>query len=139
MAGAARPRYDAFHFLLEDHVRQLTTLTFALLLATACSSANGYGTGPSMGGAPGPDTVSVVNDAFTPSTIHPDGSGNVVWVWNSGGVTHNITFEDAITGSGDKSSGTFSKNFATPGTYRFRCTIHSTAFSNGMHGSVVVP
>lgn len=137
---AARPaRYHAFHNRIEEPVRQITTLAFALLLAAGCSGAYDYGTGPSMGGTPGTDSVNVTNNAFGPVTVHPDSNGNVVWTWKSAGVTHNITFEDASAGSGDKSSGTFTKNFAAPGTYRYRCTIHSTAFGNGMHGSVVVP
>lgn len=139
MDGGVPPRYDGIHQRSEDHVRHITTLSIALLLTAACSGANGYGTGPTMGGGAASDSVSVVNNAFSPSTVHPDSSGNVVFVWASGGVTHNVTFEDASAGSGDRSSGTFTKHFATPGTYRFRCTIHSTAYGNGMHGSVVVP
>lgn len=114
-------------------------MSIALLLTAGCSGANGYGTGPTMGGGAPSDSVSVVNNSFSPSTVHPDSNGNVVWTWASGGVVHNVTFEDAIAGSGDKGSGSITRNFATPGTYRFRCTIHSTAFGNGMHGSVVVP
>lgn len=122
-------------------MKHMTALTFALLLAAGCSGAYDYGTGPSMGGGGGTasDSVAVTNNAFGPLTAHPDANGNVVWTWTNGSVTHNITFEDPITGSGDRSTGTFTAHFAAAGTYRYRCTIHSTAFGNGMHGSVVVP
>jgi plastocyanin len=111
----------------------------AILFTAGCGAAGGYSTGPSMGGGTGNDSVSIVNDAFSPATVHPDSNGQVVWTWKSGGVAHNVTFEDAITGSGTKSSGTFTQTFANPGSYRFRCTIHSSNFSSGMHGVVVVP
>lgn len=129
--------------LLHSNVLMATMTRYsllALLALAACGYSNdGYGGGPSMGGGNGTDSVVVSNNAFTPATVHPDIAGNVKWVWKSGGVTHNVTFENAINGSGDKSSGTFTVPFTTPGTYRFRCTIHSTAFGNGMHGTVVVP
>lgn len=113
-----------------------TTLCILALALGACSYDNGgYGGGPS--GSTGNDSVTVGSASFSPITVHADSTGTVVWTWATG-VTHNITFEDAIAGSGDKNSGTFSHTFANPGTYRYRCTIHSSAFGSGMHGSVVV-
>ena len=108
----------------------------AAALLSACGSS--YSTGPSGGGTVGHDSVTVGNASFSPKNVAPDDTGLVVWTWNSGGVQHNITFEDAIAGSGNKTSGTFSHVFTTPGTYRYRCTIHSAAFGTGMSGSVVV-
>ena len=116
-----------------------TQLVFILACAAvlaACDS--GYSTGVSGGGTTGTDTVHVTNDKFTPTAVTPDSTGTVVWTWNTGGTAHNVTFQDSIPGSGDKTSGTFSQVFSTDGTYRFRCTIHSTSFFNGMSGRVVV-
>jgi plastocyanin len=108
----------------------------ALILAlTACSN---YGNGYTSPGTSGTGAVTLGAASFAPSTVYPDAGGLVTWTWNTS-VTHNITFETAITGSGDKNTGTFAHTFTTPGTYRFRCTIHSTAFGNGMSGSVIVP
>jgi len=115
-------------------VKRITKVALILAL-TGCSS---YGNGYTSPGTSGTGAVTVGAASFAPSTVAPDAGGLVTWTWNTS-VTHNITFEDAITGSGDKSSGTFSHTFSTPGTYRFRCTIHSTAFGSGMSGSVVVP
>lgn len=110
-------------------------LASALVLG-ACDS--GYSTGTSGGGGTtGNDSVSVHSNAFTPATVTADSTGTVVWTW-SGGGTHNVTFQDAITGSGDKTSGTFTHTFLAPGTYRYRCTHHSSNFTSGMHGTVVV-
>jgi plastocyanin len=108
----------------------------ALLLLVGCNSTGSYG-GPSDPYI-GTKDVSIVNYAFTPATVRPDSAGHVVWTWNGDTVTHNVTFEGAITGSGDRNSGTFTGTFLNPGTYRFRCTHHSTAFGSGMHGTVVV-
>ena len=107
-----------------------------VLVLTACSS---YDSSAYMGpGTTGTGSVTIGAASFSPSTVYPDGAGQVTWTWNTG-VTHNITFESAITGSGDKNSGTFSHTFANPGTYRYRCTIHSTDFTHGMVGKVILP
>ena len=117
-------------------MRQITSVFIATLLVAACNSSSSYGpTGTTIGvGA-----VTVGNDVFTPATVRPDTAGVVVWTWNPGGVVHHIVFEDTtIAGSGDMSTGSISRTFHTNGLYPFRCTIHSTAFGNGMHGTVVV-
>ena len=106
------------------------------LVVVACG---GYDSGGSTSPTPpGHDSVTVANNHFTPASVIPNGAGVVVWTWASGGVAHNVTFEDAIAGSGNKTSGNFSQTFVTPGTYRYRCTIHSSGFGIGMSGSVVV-
>ena len=116
--------------------QDLLLLAGALLLA-ACDSgySTSYGGG---GGTTGNDSVHVSSNHFSPTSVTADSTGTVVWTWNSGGTAHNVTFEDAITGSGDKTSGTFSHTFVAPGTYRYRCTHHSSNFTSGMHGEVVV-
>lgn len=116
--------------------RSLFLLSVVSAALIGCGSS--YSTGPSGGGTLGHDSVTVGGGSFSPKNVAPNDTGLVVWTWNSGGIEHNITFEDAITGSGNKSSGTFSHVFTAPGTYRYRCTIHSSAFGSGMSGSVVV-
>jgi plastocyanin len=110
-----------------------------LFAGVALTAACGDDYGSSGGGdGSGTDTVRVNNNNFSPATVTADSSGTVVWTWNSGGTTHNVTFEDAITGSGDKGSGTFTHSFAAPGEYRYRCTHHSSSFTSGMRGTVIV-
>lgn len=111
--------------------RSLFLLGFVSAALVGCGSA--YSTGPSGGGTLGHDSVTVGGGSFSPKNVAPNDTGLVVWTWNSGGITHNITFTEAITGSGDKSTGTFTHVFTTPGTYHYHCTIHS-----GMTGTVVV-
>lgn len=113
-----------------------TTITLTCLVAAlgGCSSSDGF-TGPN----PNKGAVTVTADAFTPPTVRPAVGGVVVWTWNSGGVAHNIEFEDHNSGSAERTSGTFSRTFYQPGTYRYRCTIHSTEFGKGMSGQVIVP
>jgi plastocyanin len=112
--------------------RMLLTLA-CVAAALACGDEEG-----GLGGSTGNDSVRVVNNSFNPVTVTADSTGTVVWTWSSGGETHNVTFQDAITGSGDKTTGTFSHTFGADGTYRYRCTHHSSSFTSGMAGVVLV-
>lgn len=118
-------------------MRRITLLVLAAATVAACSSyGNSYGpSNPTIGTG----AVSLGAESFNPANVRPDNAGQVVWTWNTS-VTHNIVFEDTtIAGSGNQSSGSFTRNFSTAtGTFRFRCTIHSTNFTNGMHGAVLV-
>ena len=112
-------------------------MRFRLLVLAAVLTLVGCGT-DSGTGVNGDVTVGPGN-SFSPQTLNLTTGRNVTWAWVGG--THNVTFEDAAPGSGNLSSGTFSRNFTgvNAGTYRYRCTIHSTDFATGMVGSVVVP
>ena len=98
--------------------------------------------------------VDVRDNVFSPSAItvgtqvatFQDPFGNpyvdslpatVTWTWR-GSDTHNVTFEDGQGSSGTQVSGTHGRQFPTAGTFRYRCTIHSTTFTSGMVGSVRV-
>jgi plastocyanin len=52
-----------------------------------------------------------------------------------------VTWEDGAPASGNLTGGTYSRDFtaAAAGTYRFRCTLHSTDFTTGMVGRVIKP
>ncbi len=105
-------------------------LLVALVAAAACSSDNGD-SGPTPEG-----DVTVENNDFDPATLQVAAGSSVVWAWASGASTHNVTFDDGEA-SGNRSSGTYSRTFATAGTYPYHCTLHGTATS-GMRGSVTV-
>jgi plastocyanin len=113
-------------------MRSGLVLMLMAVLTAGCGTEEGDG-----GDSSGVRDVTVRSGSFSPTIVAPDTAGDVVWTWNSGGVEHNVTFEDAITGSGDKTTGTFTVNFPNDGTFRYRCTIHSTNFDNGMRGRVV--
>ena len=76
--------------------------------------------------------VTVSDNVFTPSSIQVSPGTTVTWTWASDASTHNVTISGG--NSGDKVAGaTFTKNFATAGTFNYQCTIHP-----GMNGSVLV-
>jgi plastocyanin len=79
----------------------------------------------------------VNDDFFDPASITVTSGSTVTWTW-LGGNTHNVTFEDGQGSSGTQTSGTHSRTFAAAMTFRYRCTIHSSNFSSGMVGQVVV-
>src|SRR6266545_4253696 len=114
-------------------MRSTVVVTAALLgLVMACGGDDGTNVTGDVAVGPG--------NSFSPATLTLTSKRTVTWTWAGG--PHNVTFQDAVT-SGNKSSGTFNRDFAsdTSGTYRFRCTVpgHSTSFTSGMVGSVVVP
>jgi plastocyanin len=104
---------------------------------TTPGNGGGDGGGGGGGGGGGPTltaTVSVVDNAFSPSTVTILRTGTVTWRWNSGyaySTPHNVTFSDDE--SNDQSEGTWSKSFPTVGTFNYSCTNHQ-----GMNGTVIV-
>ncbi|MEO7964446.1 MAG: plastocyanin/azurin family copper-binding protein [Gemmatimonadaceae bacterium] len=82
-------------------------------------------------------SVNVNDNTFSPEAAEISINAPLTWTWQ-GAAQHNVTFEDGKESSGTKAAGTHSRTFATAGTYRYRCTIHSSGFSSGMVGSVVV-
>ena len=127
-------------------IRKFCT-ALALISAAACGGSGGGATGVSQGVNTPPPVggVSVENNSFTPSAKTVTAGSAVQWAWNSctesGGVyggttncvTHDIVFDDGTT-SGQKDQGTYSRTFATAGTYPYHCSIHGTA----MAGSITV-
>ena len=113
-------------------MRSTVVVTAALLgLVMACGSDDGTNvTG---------DVVVGPGTAFSPQTLTLSTKRAVTWAWAGG--NHNVTWEDGATASATQGSGSFSRDFtsATAGTFRYRCTIHSSSFTSGMIGSVVVP
>jgi plastocyanin len=98
----------------------------------SCSGDSGPG-GPEDSGDTG-STVAVRNNLFDPGTLAVPVNSTVTWQWNSGGVVHNVTFQDGPA-SGDLSSGSFPRLFQTAGSFPYLCTIHA---AEGMSGVVNV-
>ena len=97
-----------------------------------CSGDSGLSE-PGDTGNTGP-TVAVRNNLFDPTPLEVPVNGTVTWVWNSGGVEHNVTFETG-PGSGNRSSGSFPRTFSSAGSFPYVCTIH---VAEGMSGVVNV-
>lgn len=104
-------------------------------LQASSAGANGSPvtfTATATGPAPTQANVSVGDNFFDPTAANVAAGGQVTWTWN-GAVTHNVTFP-AGTNSSNQASGTFTRTFATAGTFNYLCTIHGAAMS----GQVVV-
>ena len=110
-------------------------LLVALVTVVACSGDNNGDGGQGPGDTPEGDIL-VRNNSFTPSGFEAAPGATVVWAWQAGSAIHNVTFDDGET-SGNQSSGTYTRAFATDGTFPYHCTIHGSATS-GMRGTVTV-
>jgi plastocyanin len=121
--------------------------TLGVVLLAACSSTTSPATGgnnnnnPGSGNQSGGHTqdISVTGgSSFSPAVDTVAANTTVTWTWPSGGgVSHNVTFQDGPA-SPTQDTGTYQRTFSTPGTYQYRCTIHSSNFSSGMVGTIVV-
>ncbi|MGH7569842.1 MAG: cupredoxin domain-containing protein [Gemmatimonadales bacterium] len=104
-------------------------------LVVACS---GDGTGAAACGSGGTAaSVRVCDNFFAPAASPISASASVSWTWR-GGNPHNVTFEDGQGSSATQTSGTHNRSFTGAGSFRYRCTVHSSDFNSGMVGSVTV-
>jgi plastocyanin len=78
--------------------------------------------------------------AFSPATVDIAPGQTVGWRWTTEFV-HNVVFEDDPTvpvSSAAKDDGLHLRRFEQPMTVRYRCTFHSTSYTDGMVGTVIV-
>jgi plastocyanin len=100
-------------------------LVLVIAGALGCSGDDG----PSDPGNGDSDfTVSVVNNAFSPSALSVPVNSTVTWQWNSSGVVHNVTFQD-VPPSASQATGSFSRLFSAAGTFAYVCTLHAPSMS----------
>ena len=94
--------------------------------AAAAAIAVGVVVVPAQAGST--KTVSVKNNAFSPTSLKIKKGTKVTWKWTQGGVPHNVTPTSGGKGSStsSKKGFTYSKTFTKAGTYKFDCTIHPT-------------
>lgn len=126
-----------------------------LFFIVAVAGCGGSSTAPSSGGNnnsgnnPPPNntnsttsSITVSNNFFDPAGTTVAVGTKVTWTWDACGndpyggqscTTHGIVFDDGAA-SGTQTQGTWTRTFATAGTYKYHCPIHGTAMS----GSVVV-
>ena len=106
-------------------------VTLLALPIAAAALACGGDDGPTGNGNTPDGDILVQNNFFTPANFEATAGESVVWAWNSGGVLHNVTFEDGAPASPDQGSGTFSRTFTVAGEYPYHCTIHGAQVMNG--------
>ncbi len=109
----------------------------AALVAGIVLGCSDEGTGPSCGGGGTAGAVNVCDSFFAPAASPISAGAAVTWTWR-GQLGHNVTFEDGQGSSATQTSGLHSRSFSGAGTFRYRCTIHSSDFNSGMVGSVTV-
>lgn len=123
-------------------MRKRAILTVAAWSALVGCGSNGITYGGGGGGTQGGHTTSIAvgpgsATVFSPAVDTVSSGATITWTWGSG--PHTVTFETLNDSSAAQTAGaTFQALFSTPGTYRYRCMIHSTAFGSGMSGTIVV-
>jgi plastocyanin len=129
----------------------------ALLLSASVFACGGGGssssdgvTGPGTAPSPPPPptnssttALTVSNNKYTPAHDSVAVGSTLTWTWDSctgdgyGGsmcTSHSVQFDDGGASSNIKDSGTFSRTFASAGTYTYHCAVHGAA----MAGTVIV-
>ena len=121
----------------------LMMVTASWLAAVACGHGGSSApSAPSPAAPPSGATASVTiplgasllgDRAFSPGQVTVDAGGAVAWV-NTDTVAHTSTANGNAWNSGTLAPGQqFSRTFATPGTFAYRCAIHPD-----MVGTVIV-
>ena len=104
---------------------------------TATVSSANYTTLDAPSVSIGATVAATTSNTFDPASVTILEDGQVRWTF---AALHNVTFSAATgapTNISDRSSGSVTRTFSTPGTFNYHCTIHGTATS-GMRGTVVV-
>jgi len=98
----------------------------ALLLVSPTTAKNP----PARAAAVGVTITGSSTYAFAPPKVKIKAGKKVNWSWASN-AAHNVTFNDGKHSATGK-SGSFSRRFKKPGTFKYVCTVH------GFRGKVVV-
>jgi plastocyanin len=102
-----------------------------LAVVTFAGSCAGGSTAPDSGPSTS-SSIDVGDNFFDPkATTVPVGT-TVTWTWR-GSNAHDVSFTGGPS-SVTKTSGTYSRQFTTAGTYNYICSVHGAAMS----GQVVV-
>ena len=99
-----------------------------LVAVAGCSSPT-----PEEARTPLPDQVIIADRAYSPSEITIDVGDTVTWVFDDGGMVHDVVADDKSFRSPLKAAGSFTHTFDEPGTFTYHCTPHPD-----MTGTVVV-
>jgi plastocyanin len=87
----------------------------------------------SQAAAAGASAITIQNFAFAPASLTVKAGTTVTWT-NNDSPTHSVKWADGAAGSSPLTTGSsYTRTFATPGTYAYVCGIHAS-----MHGTIVV-
>lgn len=117
--------------MTRNRIQRTVLLCLGAVALASCGDGVLGGSGGNGGGS---DTAIVVgNNFFNPSTASVVAGTTVTWTWAAGSALHNVSFtggpESAI-----QATGSYSRTFATAGSFAYLCTVHGS----GMSGTVVV-
>jgi plastocyanin len=128
-------------------MRSLKILALAMVavLALTGAAATAAKAPPKKGKPAKPKEVTVADFYFSPEMVTLKEGQSIKWVWAEGNTyPHDVHLKSGPKGLKNKASystkttavtdAEFEKEFTTPGTYKFICTIHPTM----MHMTVVV-
>jgi len=120
-------------------------ISASLALAACGSSASPAAAPPSAAASPaasaaasqaaaaGATAITIQNFAFAPASLTVKAGTTVTWT-NNDSPTHSVKWADGAAGSSPLTTGSsYTRTFATPGTYAYVCGIHAS-----MHGTIVV-
>jgi plastocyanin len=86
-------------------------------------------------------TISVINNAFNPSSLTVPRGTTVTWSWASAAVQHNVVpdaTEPVTSGGFANGPHTYQYRFDNPGTFRYYCANHGGPGGFGMSGTITV-
>ena len=107
-------------------------LVASSLALVGCSRQQPELVGAQSDGIPA-DTVLITHVSFIPRVINIQAGQSITWQWDDGASPHNVSLTDLGIDSGNRTTGTWTYKFGTPGVYNYRCTLH-----NNMLGQVIV-
>ena len=117
------------------------SLALVVLLVTIAACGGGGGDGAPTGPAPrtpGPgnpntppsNSVTVLDNEFSPAALTVASGTTVTWTWSSNNYnSHNVVFADGVSNSTSKTSGTHQRSFSVAGSYAYMCSIHGASMS----------
>lgn len=115
------------------HPATITAIGLLFVAGAACGSDDDDSSAPSGDTPAATDQVEVVGFQFKPKAITVKSGATVSWTFKDD-TDHNVKLDDGSFQSDDlKSGATTNHTFASPGTYGYKCGIHTT-----MTGSVTV-
>ena len=128
-------------------MRRLVLLMGCAAMLAACGDDNDN----DGGNNPPANTIQVVNNEFTPSTLTVPVGSTVTFQWPSGSVNHNVVPWASNTDDIPASPGqpglldgptSFQATFNDAGTFRYFCSVHGSVSDagepTGMAGSITV-
>jgi plastocyanin len=116
--------------------RPIHSFVALLILACAAAACGEEGGGPPAGSQ---ETVNIQDDLFSPSSLTVTTGTTVTWNWN-GNNQHNVTWVAAggPAPSPTQTDGSYPRVFNAAGSYDYYCSVHATATTGTMRGSISV-